>query len=161
TDFSATAVEHLAAELARDHDAFASVTLHHRSADDFANLPPRFFDVTLLHSVVQYFPSVDYLERVLTGAVACTADGGVVLVGDVPCLGLLEEFHRAVERFQAPHDSGDEIDRRVRSRVLNEKELWLDPQFFQAFANAGDRVTSVELRPKRGTLRNEFTMFRY
>jgi amino acid adenylation domain-containing protein len=161
TDISATAVEQLAVELAQGVAALASVTLHHRPAHEFRDLPTEFFDVTVLHSVVQYFPLVEYLERVLAGAIGCTADGGVVLIGDVPCLGLLEDFRRATEHFKAPAAAEDEIEQRVQAQIMNEKELWLHPQFFESLSGVHERVTAVEIRPKRGELLNEFTRYRY
>ena len=161
SDISATAVRLLSAELARRDGALASVSLQQRAAHEFGDLPTEFFDVTVLHSVVQYFPSVDYLQRVVAGAIASTADGGVVLIGDVPCLGLLEEFRRAVEHFRSPAATDDEIDQRVRAQIMHEKELWLDPQFFESLADVHDRLTAVEIRPKRSELRNEFTVYRY
>ena len=55
----------------------------------------------ILNSVVQYFPSIEYLVRVLEGAVQAVAEGGYIFVGDVRSLPLLEAFHTSVELQRA------------------------------------------------------------
>ena len=47
-----------------------------RPADDFAGIAAGAFDVVVLNSVVQYFPDVDYLVRVLEGALRAVRPGG-------------------------------------------------------------------------------------
>ena len=71
------------------------------AADDFTGIPEGWFDLVVINSVVQYFPGVDYLLRVLDGATAALAPGGTLFVGDVRSLPLLEAFHASVELAQA------------------------------------------------------------
>ena len=59
-------------------------------------------DLVVLNSVAQYFPSIDYLVRVLEGAARMVADGGAIFVGDVRSLPLLAAFHTGVELQRAP-----------------------------------------------------------
>jgi len=59
TDFSAAALAGLAPKVA----ALPQVSLLRRSADQVQGLAPGSFDLVLLNSVVQYFPSVGYLVR--------------------------------------------------------------------------------------------------
>src|SRR5207249_4461290 len=72
-------------------------------ADDFDAVGGDAFDLIVLNSVVQYFPSARYLDRVLDAALARVSDGGHVFIGDVRSLPLLEAFHAAVELARA-HD---------------------------------------------------------
>src|SRR5262249_55491373 len=51
--------------------------------------------------------------------------------------------------------------RRVASRMLDEKELVVDPAFFYALRDALPRISRVEIAPKRGRSINELTKFRY
>jgi len=50
---------------------------------------------------LQYFPSLDYLLRVLEGAVRAVAPGGFIFIGDVRSLPLLSAFHASVQLYQA------------------------------------------------------------
>jgi amino acid adenylation domain-containing protein len=142
--------------------AAARVRLLRCAADGIGSLAARAFDVVVLNSVVQYFPSVDYLLRVLALAVDRLRDGGAVFVGDVRHLGLLPAFHLSVERSRSgPEATGEQLDRRVRRHLLQEQELALDPAFFPALAGALPRLERAEVLLKRGRGGNELTRFRY
>ena len=73
------------------------VELQAQPADDFTGLPEGTFDTVVVNSVVQYFPSADYLTAVLRGALERLAPGGVIFVGDVRNLRLLRVLRAAIE----------------------------------------------------------------
>ncbi|MBV9774522.1 MAG: amino acid adenylation domain-containing protein, partial [Gemmatimonadetes bacterium] len=148
-DFSAEAIAYLRHQLARR--PLPQVTLTERTADDFTGIPTGHFDLVVINSVAQYFPGVDYLLRVLDGAVAALAPGGAVFLGDLRSLPLLEAFHASVELAQAPDALPAAAFReRVRNRVAREKELLLDPELFRALPRRLPCVSGVEVHLKRG-----------
>jgi amino acid adenylation domain-containing protein/non-ribosomal peptide synthase protein (TIGR01720 family) len=160
TDFSQATVAKLGHELSRR--GLASVRLLHREADDFRGVSPRCVDTVILNSVVQYFPDADYLVRVLEGAVEATSAGGVVFVGDVRSLPLLDAFHASVEIAKAgPATATGDLRRRIERQRAQEKELVIDPAFFAALQRRIPRVSHVEVLLKRGRHSNELTRFRY
>ncbi len=162
TDFAPEAIGYLRRQLARPGRAIPGTRLLERAADDFAGIPAGRFDLVVVNSVVQYFPGVDYLLRVLEGATGALAPGGRVFLGDVRSLPLLEAFHASVELAQAPGElSADVFRERVRNRMAREKELLLDPELFRALPHRFPRVSRVEVRLKRGAHLNEMTRFRY
>ncbi|HSU82029.1 MAG TPA: amino acid adenylation domain-containing protein, partial [Thermoanaerobaculia bacterium] len=113
TDFSPEALARVRAGL--DVRPLPQVELAQALADDWSGVRPGDFDLVVLNSIVQYFPGVDYLIRVLEGAVAAVAPGGAVFVGDVRSLPLLEAFHSSVELHRAPGPlPEEELARRVR-----------------------------------------------
>ena len=59
------------------------------------------FDLVVINSVIQYFPDVDYLAKVLEAAYARLAPGGALFVGDVRSLRHLTTFHESVELARA------------------------------------------------------------
>ncbi|HEV3048981.1 MAG TPA: amino acid adenylation domain-containing protein, partial [Longimicrobium sp.] len=69
TDFSPEVLRPLRRRIAARGDALAHVETLERRADDFSGLEEGGFDLVILNSVVQYFPGVDYLLRVLEGTV--------------------------------------------------------------------------------------------
>jgi hypothetical protein len=112
--------------------------------------------------VVQYFPDVDYLLRVLDGALRVLAPGGFVFVGDVRSLPLLEAFHTSVELHGAdPALPTAELVHRIRQQLAREDELVVDPAIFQALPARYPAISDVEVGLKRGRHRNELTKFRY
>ncbi|MCP4660036.1 MAG: type I polyketide synthase, partial [bacterium] len=105
---------------------------------------------------------VDYLLRVLRGAVASTAEGGRIFVGDVRSLPLLEMFCASVELARADGQvTLPKLRERIRHRLLREEELVIAPAFFVALMNELPRVTDVRIWPKDCHFQNEMTRFRY
>jgi amino acid adenylation domain-containing protein len=162
TDFSQEALEYLGLELAQRGDLAPQVELWRRGADEFQGLEKESFDTVILNSVVQYFPEIDYLEKVLRQAVKLVAPGGRIFVGDVRSLPLLETFHTSVEveRAEASLSLG-QLRQRIERRGRDEKELVIDPGFFLALQERLPEISRVEVMPKRGWSHNELTQFRY
>ncbi|HEX8282854.1 MAG TPA: amino acid adenylation domain-containing protein [Pyrinomonadaceae bacterium] len=162
TDISPQALAYIRAQMDRDAVRFQNVVLRRAAADALEGVESEAFDTVILNSVVQYFPDVEYLVRVLTRAVAAVGAGGSVFVGDVRSLPLLEAFHASIELSRAPGEMpAEELRRRVRQQVSKEKELCLDPSFFEALARRLPGVSRVEMQLKRGRHGNEMSRFRY
>jgi len=159
-DFSAAAlrqIEHHLPSL-----GLSNVTLQQRVADDFSGVEPGAFDLIIINSVVQYFPSIEYLVRVLEQAASALAPGGSIFVGDVRSLPLLEAFHTSIVLHQASAELGAaELQERVEKRIAQESELVIDPAFFQALSAQVPDFGEVEIKLKEGSYQNELTRFRY
>jgi amino acid adenylation domain-containing protein len=125
---------------------FPDVTLRHRDAADFSGLPRGFFDTVVINSVVQYFPSGEYLTDVLRNALDLVVPGGAVFIGDVRDLRQLQAFHAEVAWRRG--------DRTAEQGLAREKELLVAPAFFAGLGIA-------DIRVKRATYVNELSQFRY
>ena len=120
------------------------------------------FDLVILNSVVQYFPSIDYLLRVIEGAVKVVKPGGSIFIGDVRSLPLLEAFHRSVQLHQAPESLPvAQLEQRVKRHMAQEEELIVDPAFFAALRKQFSQIGDVDVLSKQGRYQNEMTQFRY
>jgi amino acid adenylation domain-containing protein len=162
TDFSAVSLGRLRRQIEDDNGTFSNVRLLERSAEDFEGIPVEYFDAVVINSVVQYFPGWEYLERVLAGATKCTRPGGIVFLGDVRNLDLLEALRTSIEIYNSPDDlSTGELRKRIRRRVEREEELLVSPEFFFSLKDRQSSIGSVEVRLKRGRARNELTNYRY
>nr|VFJ72082.1 MAG: amino acid adenylation domain-containing protein [Candidatus Kentron sp. FW] len=161
TDFSPNALSYV--ERHRKTWEFGQrLTLLQRAADDFDGIEEGFYDGIILNSVIQYFPSIDYLLTVLTGAVTALAPGGFIFIGDVLNLQLLEELHASVQFHQADNSvSMAELKQRVRRAMRKEEELLIDPDFFIALKRHLPQITHVQIQLKTGHAHNEMTRFRY
>ncbi len=158
TDFSEVALGYLRGEIAKSPDEYRHVHLHQCAADALDGLGGP-FDLIILNSVVQYFPSVDYLADVLRAAIRLSAPTGSILVGDVRSLPLMKAFHTAVELHHAPDTlTLDALQARIQKRSGQEKELAVDPAVFHEF---GPEISQITVDLKRGTLINEVMQFRY
>jgi len=138
------------------------VTLRRQMADDLTGLPRGHFDTIVLNSVVQYFPDLGYLRRVLAGLVTLAAPGARIFLGDLRSLPHLATFHASVLLQQADGATPlAELRERLAAQVRRERELVIDPAFFTALAGSAPGVAAVEVQLKRGRARNELTRFRY
>ncbi|MFF4164483.1 amino acid adenylation domain-containing protein, partial [Streptomyces sp. NPDC001741] len=162
TDFSSAALAAVRARLDSLPGLRDTVVLHQREADSLHDLELDEVDTVVVNSVVQYFPDVHYLLRVLDHALSRVADGGRIVVGDIRSLPLLEAFHADVELHHASGATTPQtLRQRVRRRMQQEEELALDPALFRDWAASTGRVVRVEIRPRGGRHRNEMSMFRY
>lgn len=160
-DLSQVAIRDLKQRVAR-HDFGARVSLAQRRADDLDGVPDGTYDAVIINSVIQHFPSVEYLLRVIEGAVRKVKGDGAIFIGDVRCLPLLEAFNTSIELHRAPSSiSVNQLRQRVQRRMKQEKELNVDPAFFAALQQHLSRISKVSIRPKRGTHPNEFNKFHY
>jgi amino acid adenylation domain-containing protein len=162
TDFSSVALDYLRKHLLRLGAVANKVELIHKPADHFEGLEPQSFDLVVINSVVQYFPDIDYLERVIEGAIKVLRPGGSIFLGDIRNLTLLKAFHSSVQLAQASSGATrDALGRRMRKFVFQEKELLIAPEFFTSLPDRLDDVNRVEIHLKRGKIANEVTKFRY
>jgi amino acid adenylation domain-containing protein len=159
-DFSATVLARLGATVRRR--GLAQVELRQARAHELGAMATETFDTVILNSVAQYFPDADYLLTVIEAAVARLADGGVLFIGDVRNLALLDVFHASVQFARADDALGREaLAERVRRAVLHEEELVLAPEFFAQLPKRITRVVAVEIRLRSGAAVNELNAFRY
>jgi 2-polyprenyl-3-methyl-5-hydroxy-6-metoxy-1,4-benzoquinol methylase/alpha-ketoglutarate-dependent taurine dioxygenase len=161
TDLSQNAIDNLKANLVHAPES-CRITLTQQPAEDFSGIPEATFDVVILNSVVQYFPTIDYLMNVLHGALKVVRPGGSIFIGDVRNLKLLDAFHTSVQLHNAPSSlSVRDLRQRVLTHVQQEKELVIDAAFFKALPKRFSEVTGVQVQLKRGQYVNELTSFRY
>ncbi|MDI1475045.1 non-ribosomal peptide synthetase [Polyangium sp. y55x31] len=161
TDCSARAIAR-AHRLTQENDNLRSVRLQQRMADDFEGIADHSFDLVVMNSVVQYFPSVEYLLGVLRGALRVTRPGGHVFLGDLRNLTLLPALHASV----ALHASPGALDRgtlaaRLAQQAEDEEELLLAPGFFLSLPRILPGIEDVRIRLLRGRVHNELNRFRY
>lgn len=160
TDFSVASIQYIEQQLAIQ--PLPQVELQQRMANDFTDIAANSFDAVILNSVIQYFPSVDYLLQVLEQAINTVAPGGFIFIGDVRNLHLLPAFHAAVQLHQADNDvSREQLHKQVKMAMFQETELAIAPEFFQALQQRFAQISHIQVQPTRGRSHNELTQFRY
>ncbi|MDI3284230.1 non-ribosomal peptide synthetase [Polyangium sp. 15x6] len=161
TDCSPRAIAR-AHRLTQENDDLRSVRLLQRMADDFDGIANHSFDLVVMNSVVQYFPSTDYLLRVLRGALRATRPGGHVFLGDLRNLTLLPALHASVALHTAPGDLvRGALAARLAQQAEDEEELLLAPEFFLSLPRTLPGIEDVRIRLLRGRVHNELNRFRY
>ena len=124
-------------------------------------LPQGYFDTIVINSVVQYFPSADYLAEVIETAVGLLAAGGALFIGDVRNHSLQGAFQTGIALARSVSGEADDIRQRVQHAMLGEPELLLAPEFFTTWVGEHASVAGVDIEVKRGDADNELTRYRY
>jgi|GEM_PF-1495392 len=120
------------------------------------------FDLVIVNSVVQYFPSSEYLVQVLSNAAALLTGDGHIFVGDVRYSSLKGTFHTAIELAKAPASlTLPELKDRVAEHVENDGELLIHTDFFGNLPKKISRLSHVNVQLKRGHYVNEMSGYRY
>ena len=162
TDISAHALSDIENRIGQ-RENFAHVQLMRVAAEDCDASIAEVFDTIVLNSVVQYFPNIEYAEKVLHGLVdKLPTEGGNLFIGDVRHLGLQRAFHTSVVCSNAsPRRTITSIRRDVEEQILREAELLIDPVFFYDFCRCHQRDIRCRILLKREDSDNEMANFRY
>lgn len=118
------------------------------------------FDLVVINSVLQYFPSQTYLEQVLQAVLPHVAQGGRIFLGDVRNYDLFAAHLTAIERTRAER-SQSSLAARIQRRMQQETELLISPAFFAHFAAAQPGWRAADILLKRGYGENEMLSYRY
>ncbi|CDL81895.1 non-ribosomal peptide synthetase [Xenorhabdus szentirmaii] len=121
------------------------------------------FDTVVINSVVQYFPNVQYLDKVIAQLLPVVEAGGNILLGDIRNLDLLTAHMTALEQSRC---NGQRIDagtlaNRVHRRLQQEEEFLLSPTYFTQLPTRYPEIDRVDILVKRGIGDNEMLRYRY
>lgn len=120
------------------------------------------FDMVIINSVIQYFPSANYLTNVLKNMVSFLKPQGQIFIGDARSLPLKNTFHTALEVAKAPTNlSISELNERIKEHHEHESELLIDPDYFLNLPQEVPSIGLVDTQLKRGHFRNEMSAYRY
>ena len=168
TDLSSVAIGQLqklqqSPELQQRFPGLANALLLAKRADDVQWLEGRSVDTVVLPSVIQYFPSIQYLDQVLEVLVdQVIQPGGAIYLGDVRNLHLLAAFHADVQFHKATDNTTkSDLAQRVAGQLTSEQELAICPKYFASLPQRMRSIDSVQILPKRGSRMNEMSRFRY
>lgn len=162
TDLSCKAIEYVSKELVEKNSQLGNVELFTAKADDFSIMQGKTIDGMVINSVIQYFPSQQYLIDVLKKTALQMNNQGKIFLGDVRNKDLLEEFIFDIEMFKANREiTLDEIENDVKLKVQCDNELIISPAFFYELKNIIPSISHVEIRLKKSPYSNEMIRFRY
>lgn len=109
----------------------------------------------IANSVVQYFPSLEYLLDVLNKLINATKDGGALVIGDVRCKELVEFFYL------------EKISSKIKPPIHTfyqksiDDEISLSPLFFYALKELRSEISWIDINVKNGDANNEINHYRY
>ncbi len=119
-------------------------------------------DLVVVNSVLQYFPTPEYLVEVID-TLAQISGVKRLFFGDIRPNGLNSDF-LAARTLHALGEKAtkDGVRRKMAEMEEREEELLIDPAFFTGLASRlPARVQHVEILPKRMEATNELSSYRY
>ena len=160
TDFSSEAIVRLKTIL--NQPQWNKVRLQQQEANKLSGLAQSYFDTIVINSVAQYFPSIEYLQQVIAGALDLLAPGGSLFIGDNRHLSLLNYFYAGIAFAREADDTNrEDFQQKVQLIAQNENELTLEPIFFADLPRTFSEIAKVEIYLKREKTNNEMTKYRY
>lgn len=139
-----------------------NVRLYQKSADDLGELLNETFDTIIINSVVQYFPDINYFEKVMETLFSILRPKGSIFLGDIRSFALLENYHTSVELFKADdNDKVANLKKEIDQAILSENELLIDTTYFLNYMNENEQVANVVNLQKKSRYENEMSKYRF
>ena len=166
TDFSPASLAYVQRQLDARGEALPGVELLQRAAHEIDDLAQD-FDLVILNSVAQYFPSAAYFQHVVSVALRRLAPGGTLFLGDLRSLPLLPAFAAGLALQRAtPATPASALRHAAHSEAAHDGELLLDPAALtrrvHAWANDIDvALDLVQALPRDGLAHNELSGYRF
>nr|AFP96785.1 bassianolide synthetase [Beauveria bassiana] len=118
-------------------------------------------DLVIFNSVLQYFPTRDYLEQVVDALVHLRS-AKRIFFGDVRSYATNRHFLAARAIYTlGNHTTKDEVRKKMAEMEEREEEFLVEPAFFTTLANRLPDVRHVEIIPKNMQATNELSAYRY
>ncbi|MBI6547335.1 non-ribosomal peptide synthetase [Xenorhabdus lircayensis] len=139
------------------------VQLRKGDALNIGTLTPDEFDTVVINSVVQYFPNIQYLDKVLEQLLPAVEVGGKILLGDIRNLDLLTAHITVIEqsRLNGQRIQVGTLANRIQRRLQQEEEFLISPTYFAQLPERYPEISRVDILVKRGVGDNEMLRYRY
>ncbi len=162
TDLSKAVLDSIGAHINNDDRLRDIVALNNVPAHKIDEVSEQQVDVVVINSVIQYFPSVNYLLSVLDSAIKSIGQKGHIYIGDVLNYALLHAAHTSYESYGLDEESECiELKKKIEKRYSKEEELTLHPNFFKALRYRYAQISDVKIKLKNADNNNELTCYRY
>ena len=137
------------------------IDLYQLDALEIDQLPDHKYDLIIVNSVAQYFPSLDYVFKVFKKLEKFTSSKCHIFLGDIRSLELQKLFYFEVVKTKHPEISSAEILDRIGRMQSRENETFYSTEFFKLFPSFFDYINSTSIQLKKGTFNNELNLYRY
>lgn len=162
SDIASEALHYIQTHWEKESNNHCELELRQAAADNFEGLEGQTFDTVIINSVVQLFPSIDYLLTVITKAIEKVTSEGCIFIGDIRNLDLMEAFHISTQLLTASDElSIKQLQQRIKKNIIQEGQLLISPDFFRALQEKFSQISQVEIQLRRGYYHNEMSKFRY
>lgn len=137
------------------------ISLYQLDAANVDKLPQEKFDLIIVNSVAQYFPSLDYQLNFIDNLKGYLDKDSKIFFGDIRSLELQRAFYLDILRSKLPDLNMKDVEERVDKMVKKENELLYGYDFFRTLPDHFDFISGATCQLKDGKFINELNPFRY
>lgn len=146
----------------KDKNISDKIKLFHCDASKVADLEIGKFDLIIINSVTQYFPSLEYTLKLFDSLSSIVSDRALIFVGDVRSTLMQESFFADTLLDNLPDNSTVEnFKNKLEFKINRDPETIFDPRFFQQLPCRFSFIDTVETQLKNGIHDNEMNNFRF
>lgn len=138
------------------NEGINNIELECLQAHEIDAITNRRFDIIIINSVIQYFPSHNYLRDVLKKCITLLNDEGVIYFGDVMDLDLKDEMIESLIRFKNDNPLYKYI-----TKTDFSSELFISKDFLLDLQSDFCEIANVNISNKIHTIQNELTCYRF
>lgn len=162
TDISNQAIDYIHSVIERDN-RYGDIKLFKADAVDLSSVTQYGpYDIVILNSVVQYFPSIDYFIKAINGFVDLLSPNGYIYLGDIRNHDLNEIFYASILLNNENNQlSVKSFQNKIQEKQKSDQELSLSPNIFRHLSIFDNRIKQARVMVRRGAFKNEMTRFRY
>ena len=124
------------------------------AAVEIEKLLPLKVDLVIINSVIQYFPGINYLKKVVDQACKLLENDGIIYLGDIMDLDKKQKLHDSLSMYKKNNPE-------AKTKLDLTEELFLPRKYFYYLQNINPLIESIEISDKIATIENEMSMFRY
>lgn len=133
-------------------DKKTNITLHKLRADHIDDIE-EVFDIIILNSVIQCFPSIKYLTDVLNKCRSLLNYKGIIFVGDIMDEELKPFLIKSINNYKEENPT-------AHSKTSFDNEIFLKKSDIISFAK-NNNIEIVDISNKIGLHKNELVLYRY
>lgn len=141
-----------------EQKCISNITVKQLSAHEIEFLGENKYDIIIINSVIQYFPCMEYLEKVWKSIITVMKNIGIIFIGDIRDKGKQYEYYMSL--IGDGEVLPDEIEYFIEEKMANENELFVYKNYFKHLKKE-EYVINVEITDKVGSIENELTKYRY
>ncbi len=163
TDISIVAESVVEAQVTdAEKENFQRIVRRYRlDANQLSELADKNYDTVIVNSVIQYFPSGQYLGQFID-YLMCEIKPNTIVLGDIRNYMHNALYWRLVAAYQLHYRAAQcDFEKLVMHYASHENELLLDPQYFYKITDKYSQAYKVNIFIKSGTVANELNLFRY
>jgi 2-polyprenyl-3-methyl-5-hydroxy-6-metoxy-1,4-benzoquinol methylase len=139
----------------------SKIELYQLDALNIDKVPENKFNLIIINSVAQYFPSLEYLFNVFNKLEVYASSDCFIFLGDIRSYELQKLFYLDVIHKKYPELSDIELKSKINFLKTRENETFYHTQLFKIFPTIFKYIKHNVIELKSGTHNNELNLYRY